>query len=360
MRSKKILSIVLSFAILLSFVTPVCAAFSDVPENHPYKDAIEFSRANGFISGTSSTTFSPDTKVTRAQFASIWCKTLNIKTDNHAYTDVTRLRNSYDSSAIILRGLGILSGTSTASFSPYGNLTREQLAIVTMRTYNLGVADENDYKQYTDYALISNYAISGVNSCINADVFEGLYDGETLKPKDLVTRGELCKLIYNISVPKYTVTVANLEGGTIIASPTNARPGTVISLTIVPDAGKQLKSGTLKYNGVEITGSSFIMPAENVTITAQFEDIPVVLESISVTTPPTKATYTVGETLDLTGMVVTASYSNNTTNIVTGYTTTPAEGSTLSVEGTITIDVSYTEANLTKTTSFTIQVNPAG
>lgn len=360
MRTKKTLAIILSFVILLSLATPVCAAFRDVPENHPYKDAIDFCKTKGYIAGTSNTTFSPDLKITRAQLALIWCKSCNIKADNHSYTDITKLKNSYDTAAIILSGLGVLSGTSTTSFSPLSNLTREQLAIITMKTYNLGVANENDYKKYTDYASISSYALNGVNSCINAGVFEGLFDGDTFKPKDYVTRGELCKLIYNISVPKYTVSVASLTGGTITAAPTEARPGTVISLSIVPDTGKQLVAGSLKYNGTDITGSTFVMPAENVTITAQFEDKPAALESISVTTPPTKAIYTLGDTLDLTGLVITATYSDSTTKPATGFTTSPSEGSTLSTEGTITVDVTYTEASVTKTTTFVIQVNPAG
>jgi uncharacterized repeat protein (TIGR02543 family) len=42
---------------------------------------------------------------------------------------------------------------------------------------------------------------------------------------------------------------------------------------------------------------------------------PVTLNSIDVTTPASKLTYTVGETLDITDMVVTGSYSDNTTKI---------------------------------------------
>ncbi|MCL2307359.1 MAG: bacterial Ig-like domain-containing protein, partial [Proteobacteria bacterium] len=41
------------------------------------------------------------------------------------------------------------------------------------------------------------------------------------------------------------------------------------------------------------------------------------LDSIAVTTMPTKTTYTVGENLDLAGLVITATYSNSSTSVVT-------------------------------------------
>lgn len=360
-KLKKRFAIFLSAIFFTSAITSVsAAAFTDVPQSHPYRDAVEFSRANGFVAGTGAGTFSPDAKVSRAQFAAIWCRSLNIIEDNHPYTDITKLRNFYDSSVVVLRSLGILSGTSTSKFSPSGYLTREQLALITMKTYNLGVAEEDAYKAYADSAAISEWARDGVSACINAKVLEGLYDGESFKPADKVTRAELCKLIYNISVPAYTVTIASLEGGTVSAAPAKARPGTVVTLTVTPEAGKQLRAGSLKYNGTAVTGNTFIMPEENVTVTAEFEDKPVVLEAIAVTTPPAKTTYTAGETLVLSGMVVTANYSNNTNNIITEYTTAPAAGSTLDTQGTVTVRVSFTVGDVTKTTTFTVQVNPAG
>ncbi len=361
MKIKKLYALILTAVMVVSSITAASAAtFSDVPENHPYKDAVDFCKTKGFVSGTSNTTFSPDVKLTRSQFAVVWCRSLNIKSDNHIYTDITKLRNSYDSPAIILRGLGILSGTSDTKFSPSGFITREQLALITMRTYNLGVADQDDYKAYADNASISSWARDGVSACINAKVFEGLYDEENFKPGQAVTRAELCQLIYNISLPAYNITVGTLEGGTITASHTKARPGTLITLTVTPDQGKQLKAGTLKYNDTDITGTTFVMPAQNVTITAIFEDKPVVLESIAVTTPPAVTTYTVGENLNLSGLVVTATRSDNSTAAVTGYSTTPDDGTVLSTEGTVTVEISYTENGITKTTTFDVQVNPAG
>ncbi len=359
MKIKKILILLFTVAIIIvPFTISVSAAFTDVPDDHPYKEAIDFCKTKGFVIGETATTFMPDAKLTRAHFAIIWCRSLNIKDDNHDFTDITELRQYFDGPAILLNGLGLFLGTSETSFSPDDYITREQLALITMRTYNLGVADPDDYKQYTDHVSISDWAHNGVSSCINAKVFRGLYPtGENFQPNEPVTRAEICKLIYNL-MPTYKVKIDDtIVGGTITASPAKAHSGAIITLTITPEEGKQLKDGTLKCDGVDITGTTFIMPAKNVTITAEFEDKPLILESIAVTNQPDRTTYRVDNELDLTGLVITATYSNNTNAVVTTYITTPAGGSTFDTTGTKNINVSYSEGGITKTTSFDVEVS---
>ncbi len=77
------------------------------------------------------------------------------------------------------------------------------------------------------------------------------------------------------------------------------------------------------------------------------------LESIAVTTQPTKTTYEYGDTFSSSGMVVTATYSDGATAAVTGYTTSP---SALSTVGTQTITVSHTEGSVTKTATLSVTV----
>lgn len=90
----------------------------------------------------------------------------------------------------------------------------------------------------------------------------------------------LSMIIGQFPVPTYSVTIGTLSGGSITASPAVAVSGSSITLTITPDSGKQLKAGSLKYNDgakdVAIIGTSFTLPDTNVTVTAEFENIPVV------------------------------------------------------------------------------------
>ena len=77
------------------------------------------------------------------------------------------------------------------------------------------------------------------------------------------------------------------------------------------------------------------------------------VSSIAITTTPTKTSYNAGETFDATGMVVTATYTDNTTAAVTNYTISPS-GALATTDETVTI--SYTSGGATKTTTQAITV----
>ena len=80
------------------------------------------------------------------------------------------------------------------------------------------------------------------------------------------------------------------------------------------------------------------------------------LDSIVVTTPPIKTAYQTGETLDLTGIVVTATYSDGyTANVTADCIFSPANGTTLTSSDT-SVGVNYTEGSVTKSTSVAIGV----
>lgn len=73
------------------------------------------------------------------------------------------------------------------------------------------------------------------------------------------------------------------------------------------------------------------------------------LASIAVTTPPTVTDYFAGEELDLTGIVVTASYADGSTSDVTNDCVfSPADGDVLTANDT-TISITYTQGSIVKT-----------
>lgn len=72
------------------------------------------------------------------------------------------------------------------------------------------------------------------------------------------------------------------------------------------------------------------------------------LESIEITTPPTKINYTVGELFDSAGMVITAKYSDGSSKVVTNYTYTPQTA--LKTTDTA-ITIVYSENNIKRSKS---------
>ena len=92
---------------------------------------------------------------------------------------------------------------------------------------------------------------------------------------------------------------------------------------------------------VKVTVSYLTFTADfNVTVSAK-------LTGIAINTDNVKKEYEQGEALDLTGLVVTAQYSDNTTANVTDYTTNPANGTIFNEIKEETITVSYNNFNET-------------
>ena len=79
----------------------------------------------------------------------------------------------------------------------------------------------------------------------------------------------------------YKIAVANISGGTVTATPNPAAAGEEVKLTIEPNDGKKLVAGSLKYSlqsagaapvAIDESTLTFIMPAGDININAQFED----------------------------------------------------------------------------------------
>lgn len=77
----------------------------------------------------------------------------------------------------------------------------------------------------------------------------------------------------------------------------------------------------------------------------------------SISASKTKTSYNVGETLDTSDIVVTASYSDSTTANVTSISTISTSDVDMSAIGNYNIEISYTENNVTKTATIAITVS---
>ncbi len=93
----------------------------------------------------------------------------------------------------------------------------------------------------------------------------------------------------------------------------------------------------------------------DVTVTVETDITKKELQGIIITTEPLKTEYTAGSVFDPEGMVVTANYSDGTSEAVTGYTWTP-EGAL--EENDTAVTISYTESWYTETAVQPITVKP--
>lgn len=82
------------------------------------------------------------------------------------------------------------------------------------------------------------------------------------------------------------------------------------------------------------------------------------LKSIILDITNVETKYTVGDTFDASGLVVTARYDDNTTETISsGYICSIEDGTELTSAGTLPITISYTKEDITKSAKFTIKVS---
>ena len=161
-----------------------------------------------------------------------------------------------------------------------------------------------------------------------------------------------------------TVTAYALSGIAITTQPTKTAyiVGDSLDLTgiaVTATAGQITRDVTADCTFSPANGST-LSTAGSVTITASFGGFTATtsvtayaISGISITTPPTKLNYKPDEQLDLTGIVVTATAGTLTRDVTSLCTFNPADGTTLSTEGTFTLTASY--LTFTDTVSYEVK-----
>lgn len=112
-------------------------------------------------------------------------------------------------------------------------------------------------------------------------VFDGWYtDAKFTKPWDFDTSVAkdtvviYAKWVADGATVSYKITIPQVAGGAIEVNPAVASKGEPVTITVKPDKGMRLVSGSLTINGKRSDVLSFIMPAADVVIGAKFEKIP--------------------------------------------------------------------------------------
>lgn len=113
-------------------------SFSDTSDANVEKMA-----SLGVVSGTSETTFSPDSNITREQAAVILCNlasSLDIALNPLASTfaDQSEMSSWAVESIGKANATGLMNGTEETLFSPQAQFTREQSMITTLKLYSMG------------------------------------------------------------------------------------------------------------------------------------------------------------------------------------------------------------------------------
>ncbi len=147
-------------------------------DGDPDHYGIEFCLDNGIMNGTGADTFNPDDNITRAQFATMFYRFAGSPetSESSKFTDLTQ--DWYKKPIAWAAANGVITGTSASTFSPDEPVTREQIAAIFYRyaqAKGLDVSlDDSDIVSaisgYNDYSDISDYAKIPVAWCFKENI----------------------------------------------------------------------------------------------------------------------------------------------------------------------------------------------
>ena len=198
---KKLLSLALALVMCLSLMPSAFAAegasvdkFTDVPADAWYREELAYAVYNGYISGTSATTFSPEGNITRGQFVTILGRMLKVDTGAYTsskFTDVD-MGSWYGPYVAWAADKGFVNGTSSTTFAPTANITVEQMGtIVANYISKSGVVltGTTPQEQYADANTISGWAKDNMELMRQYDLLS--VDGKgNVSPRKAATRAE--------------------------------------------------------------------------------------------------------------------------------------------------------------------------
>ena len=173
-------------------------AFTDIT-GHWAADNILFAASWGLLSGTSDTTFSPDTGMTRGMFVTALGRLAGINPDSYQtgkFTDV-KADAYYAPYVNWAAQTGIVEGVTATTFAPDTNINREQMAVI-MKNYaaKLGYDLPQTLKAVTfaDNTQISSWAKDAVKSMQQAGILTGKNENK-FDPKGTATRAEIATVL---------------------------------------------------------------------------------------------------------------------------------------------------------------------
>ena len=172
--------------------------FTDVRESDWFYEDVAFAYENGLFAGTSDTTFSPNASMTRAMLVTVLYRLEGQPAVNgrSGFSDV-QYNGYYEDAVTWAADNGIVNGTSTTTFSPNANVTREQMAAILYRyaqykKYN--TAASASLNGFTDHASVSGYAAASLEWAVAEKLING--SAGKLMPTGNATRAQVAAILH--------------------------------------------------------------------------------------------------------------------------------------------------------------------
>ena len=199
-KVQRFLAMILSLALAFTMAPAAFAAesdtgFSDVSANAWYADAVEYVSDNGIMNGTSATTFSPESSMTRAMLVTVLYRASGSPavTGSTNFTDVSS--NAYYTDAVAWASAnGIVTGYGNGHFGSNDPVNRAQIATILWRYAGSPTAESG--QDFVDENTIPTYASTAVDWARANGVVNGK-EGNRFDPQGNATRAQVATILRN-------------------------------------------------------------------------------------------------------------------------------------------------------------------
>lgn len=175
------------------------ARFTDIG-NHWAKESIDYVIGRELMVGTSETTFSPDTSMTRGMLVAVLSRLAGVDVKTHtgsSFSDV-KVGNVFLPSIEWAYQNGIVQGTGNRQFAPNRPITREEIAVI-FANYAKATGHilpvNHEASAYADEGRIGNAYKTAVTAMQQAGIMQGK-GNNTFDPQGHATRAEVASMLY--------------------------------------------------------------------------------------------------------------------------------------------------------------------
>lgn len=244
--------------------------------------------------------------------------------------------------------------SSSSSSSSSASVTLDRIAVTTEisdKEYNIGEELDLSGGKITIYysdgtslqTAITQSMVSGFDSQTSGTKTVTVSYEEYGVTKTTTFTVTVNATLSSIAVKTQPTKVSYIEGETFDAT------GLVVEAVYSDSTRTPITTYTLDKTVLALGDNKVTVTYEGLTAQIDITVVAKSVTSIEITTQPTKVAYSEGETFDATGMVVTAHYNNNTSEVVTGYT---VDKTTLAATDTL---VTVTYEGKTATVAITVE-----
>gem|GEM_PF-813756 len=175
--------------------------FLDLPATHWAYRTIMNLHQEGIVQGISETRFAPERTISRAEFVTMLVRAMGwseAPDSSASFIDV-KPDDWFADEVHIVNHRNIVQGVDVYHFAPDRKLTREEMAVITVRAYEYANArqthgSDDRLSVYTDRSELAAWSAQRVNEALHYGLMNGLPDGR-FAPRKLTSRAEAAQVI---------------------------------------------------------------------------------------------------------------------------------------------------------------------